>query len=262
MADIIDDFLEFFTGELKFPNIFGDSTSPKKMTAEQRAADRAALKSFIENPTRVNFLTDDHARTELEKGVVGITYDDNKHIMSGLLITKNGYVVTNYDVVTYLKDSSLVIKTAEGKSHKVLRVCATSEQSNIAILKVEMDGPAKAMKYKFSDRRSPHVTFAVSYLTRQKKGLSKQPGLIHSASPQSFKVKDSTGQLFNQVLIERIHKSNIEAGAVVVTANGDLFGIATGAFTDRSKTTCTSWDAVLRLLQTLIKGDPANVAKK
>lgn len=266
MGDIFDDFLEVFTtGELKLPDIFGGKTSTSnapKIPLEQRALNKAALIAFIDSPNRVSHLTDDHARDHLEKGVVELFHSSLGHVMSGLLITQNGFLVTNYDVIEHLKEYPLMVKTADGKVHKNVRVCAPSVQNNIALLKVDMEGPTKPMKYKFTDRRSPFGTFAVSYLVRKGQKLKKHGGLINSARPESFPIKGSSKVLMNQVLIERVEREDVESGAVIVTANGELFGIASGTITSKAKTTCTSLDAILALIKSLLEAKVAKTAKK
>lgn len=263
MGDIFDEFFEMFsTGELKLPDILGGKPVAQKVTAEQRAMDKAALSAFLESPNRVSHLTDGHARTDLERGVVELFHSNLGHVMTGLLITKNGFIITNHDVVDHLAEYPLMVKTEDGKIHKNIRVCARSAKNNIALLKVDMDGPAKSMKYKFTNRKSPFGIFTVSYMVRNGQKLKIRGGLISSARPQNIPIKGSSKYLTNQVLIERVGRADLESGAVIVTSDGELFGIASGSITDSAKTTCTSLDAVLSLIRQLIEAKAVTATKK
>ncbi len=270
LFDGLDDFIDSITGELDFANLFepkGSSNKkskssapqtpkPPQVTADEKKANREALKAFVASRTTVNHLSNLNSYQSLKQGMIEIIYESGVTVMTGMLITEHGFFVTNHDCLNAFKGSRLRVRTADGKTHKILGVCATSREQHIAIFKADIPGKAKAMKYKFSNREYGTGGFDIHYLFKKDKEQIVKAGTVHDPRPRLFKYEEKT--VVDQIQVDGIDSKLVNKGALVCSLSYELVGIGTGYVLKPSSTTCTPWRSVVDLIQNLLDGKAAS----
>ncbi len=263
MKKYIKDLLEAILGDLPINIDFNNksrNTVLAKIGKEQIKLDKLALQDFINNFHWGSDLSDINARNNLELGLVEITDEDGYHSSNGLLITNNGYFVTNYHCVDDLDDVDKYIRTVDGRVCKILKVCGGNPHNDIALVKADMSGPAEALCYKFAETHNISKDFPVALFTRRdvygspKDNLKIKYGTIRKPQLRTYKSNSPGGDVKNQVEISMITSAG-DSGGVIATKEGKIYGLLTGGGANQKHVSaCTFWFEALKIIQIVVSG--------
>lgn len=117
-------------------NYLVDGSQPAAATAPEGNA------VVINNPSNVTAVT--AAAAKASPSVVTIEVDGQKEAGSGsgIILDKDGHILTNTHVVTLggaVSDPTITVQTSDGKVHKAT-VVGTDPMSDLAVIKIEADG--------------------------------------------------------------------------------------------------------------------------
>lgn len=228
---------------------FDEAEKPKAKTTNSSSnikADKEALKEFVNNFHWGDGLTDSQAKSNLENGIVEIT-DFEGTTCNGLLITENGYFITSYHCVADL-EYELYIVTSNGKKYPIQKVCAYSKKDDVALVKANMPGSAKAMVYRFAKKYNIAKKFAIVMLSRNKTKLRLKGGYVHNPKLVQVERNGDAHLVENQIWIE-VDSVPGDSGSIYSTMDHRIYGVHASGLTDDKKWgMCTFWFQVIKLI--------------
>lgn len=245
--------------------------------ALQIKQDKLALRKFVENFHWASHLSDAEAQSNLYNGIVEIVYETGQHAANGLLVTKNGYVVTNYHCISDMADKPLMIRTSNKTWHRIIKICGYNASSDIALIKADMGGPAEAHQYRFVLRNDLTHKFPIDLLVRWYGKLKKKAGFVErprfTVLEKTFSLNKINYDVKNQIPLELKTRGG-DSGGLVVTERSEIYGLLTAGteisvYSRFSKTplstkiasTCTFWFEALNIIQKVIGDQPAQGEK-
>lgn len=259
LGETFEDISDSFSGELEWvelSEIFEPKSKVAPRSKEQIKLDKQALLEFTQNFHWAADLTDKQAQENLESGVVEIIYPSGKHSSNGLLVTKNGYMVTSYHCVDNLPNEELFVQTNKGTKHKLIKVVRAIPSRDIALVLIDMDGPTEAKKYRFAPKFDLAKKFPVVHLSRRNKDLKRVFGTV--MSPRLVTVTTDSGHIHKQQILVHLRSRNGDSGGVVASVGSAVYGLAASggeAIVDRLF--CTFWFEVIIMIN-----DVVNAKKK
>ena len=158
----------------------------------------------------------------LEHGLVEIT-QYGQHIANGLLVTDDGYFVTAEHCV---RDdlSKLKIKTHDGSTYKIERVCAVGTRFDVALAKAKISAETSARKYYFYNGKKMEA-LPVAVMTRRNGTLETLYGIATGNSSYITVFKNEklvqTYDNFNLILSARPGDS----GGIILTPDSSIMGL-------------------------------------
>lgn len=254
LGETFEDLTDSFSDEpewIDLSEMFVPKSSARPRSKEQIKLDKRAMQEFTQNFHWGADLTDKQAQESLESGVVEIIYPSGKHSSNGLLVTKNGYMVTNYHCVDDLANEELYAQTNKGTKHRLLKVIHANPDCDIALVLIDMDGPTEAMKYRFASKYDLAKRFPVVHLSRQNKGIKRIFGTVHN--PRLVTITTDCGKIFKQQILIHLRSKNGDSGGVVSSAGGAVYGLAAAggeAIVDRLF--CTFWFEAIKMIHEVV----------
>jgi len=115
-----------------------------------------ALKSYIQNIYLAEDLTAQESINNLEKSLIELVdHSSGEHLANGLLITEDGYFLTNHHCIEKFLDRDLtLIKDYQNRKYKILKICEKNEKEDLALVKAEMPREPSSKKYKLLNTNS------------------------------------------------------------------------------------------------------------
>ncbi len=199
-----------------------------------RSRDERALWSFIQNIYAGESLTESDAKKNVEDGVVEICWVDGGHRANGLLLTRNGYVLTVGHAL--FEDSRLVdrrkllLRTVTGE-FSLERICAYGHDRNrndVGLFKADIPEPAEPCRYSFYD-------FDLSGKQPRHRGYRRELVVFSSRREGKYAVKGgllvtppSTDSDEPFLFYCELPGRNGDSGGVILNVGGDVLGLVVG----------------------------------
>lgn len=218
-------------------------------------ADKQALNSFVENFHWGEDLSNREAKANLENGIVEIIDHSGYHLANGLLITNNGYFLTNHHCVDH-DLLRLFIRLADDTSYPIARICSYNKANDVALVKANIPGTSEARRYKFAHKHNQRKQFPIVVLERMDGKILLKGGFVGRAELKHVDMSDEDEELimYNQVCFS----GNMipgDSGGTVVTMDYQVYGFAcTGAADEKTKGimgSCSFLFTALELVKTV-----------
>lgn len=215
-----------------------------------------ALDDFVDGIYSDNNIPKDEARKNLESAVVEIVLIDNgSHNANGLLITTDGYFVTNLHCVLALGTQAIILD--DGKTYPINKICTWSEEYDLALLKAEIPVISKAIKYpQASDRKlaniSNYETSEIKVLTRWQKRIEIINGMSDGV------VNEANALITGKSYRSQVHflaklKCGDSGGIVISTQSNKIYGLLSCIAESGDHAFFSQWFEVLRLVDKYIR---------
>lgn len=224
----------------------------KRLTPHHsKQIDKEVLQQFVNNFHWGENLNDMEAKSNLEAGLLEIIAVGKGHYGNGLLITENGYFVTNYHCVD-LKDLSLLnVVLANGASYPITKVCGYNKKSDVALVKADIPGAVSAKLYKFSNSHIVKKNSSLVLLTRWDGLVKVKGGSVAYSSFISANTVD--GQVCHNQIVLSTDCAPGDSGGVVVSQGFRVYGLMCSKLQGSEKIgTCTFWFQVLSVISAVI----------
>ena len=150
-----------------------------------------------------------------------VTIKHESDYASGCIISADGYIVTNYNVVEKAKEMQVILNDGETKTAKVIRV---NPEEDFALLKMEGTGYKPLYIKADGTYKMGDDIYAVGTTGGGDLGQTASKGIISS-------VRKLRGKDYIQMDV-KINKGN--HGGAVLNKDGDLIGIIYGKITGRN----------------------------
>ncbi|QQS23320.1 trypsin-like peptidase domain-containing protein [bacterium] len=223
-----------------------------KLSREQLQLDKAALAEFANNFYWGNFLSDQEAKTNLERGIVEIVGEGGGHSSNGLLITRNGYVITSHHCVDDLHKGRLFVRRDNGQFYRITKVVFAGKGSDIALVKADKGGPAEAIRYRFAPKFDIAQEFPVAHYSYWNQRLKKIFGIVRNPKLRKVRALGKEFPYGNQVEVSMKTICG-DSGGIVATKNSEIYGVvSTGNAKDVDITYCTFWFEAIAIINGLI----------
>ena len=145
---------------------------------------------------------------------------------TGIVVTEDGYIVTNYHVVDDAQQ--IEIKLYGSKEYVEAKLVGYLEQDDIAVLKVEKNGLRPAIFAKSAHCRVGDNAYAIGFPEGEDFGWSVTKGIISSVN-REIKIYDSEGILEKKMYVLQTDASVNpgNSGGPLINARGEVVGIIT-----------------------------------
>lgn len=190
------------------------SRKPKK--------DVSGLEAFIQQIYWAESLSDDQSKTNIQESLVEITHY-GQHYANGLLITNDGYFLTNAHCVPDEVIPNMKIKMHDGKTYSVQDWCIRSrKREDLALAKANLPGTNTPRSYKFFIEEPKRSN--VILLTRRNGKIDYKLGQISRANSVAC-VKTTEGKA-NYTLHFDLQIENIpgDSGGIITTPDLRILG--------------------------------------
>lgn len=239
----------------------GESNSAEINQPSSIRAEKAAMELFLHNFYWGEELSDQNAKSNIESGVVEIIYSTGEHASNGILITKNGLLVTSYHCVnkdiTGVDLVSLKIRCADNQEYPLQKICGYNQASDIAIVKADIPGESLPFVYRFSNRHDFAEMFPIVLLCRKNGKLLVKGGYVNRPSIRTL--QDSLGTRLTEQVTMSFNGVQGDSGGVVLDAKGyKIYGVLCAGLVDIKGirvSTCTFWFKVLELISDIVYGN-------
>lgn len=188
------------------------------------------LEGFVQQLYWGETLSIDRSKKNLEEGVIEIT-ERGQHIGNGLLITDNGYFLTNKHCLSgnYRKRR---IQCLDGSAHGIEKVCiaegrTVQKGADVVLAKAYVPGKLCPRPYRIYNARveGDGAGTPIALLTRRDGQLVKKYGLAQGTADAL--IWNSSGKLSPQRDLAWSDLSSIpgDSGGALVTHDGRLYGL-------------------------------------
>ena len=125
---------------------------------------RHSLEKFIQNIYWAKELTIQESTKNLEESLVEIFYKNGGHQSNGLLITENGYFLTNYHCVeSHSIFNPLFIKNSKNEIYKISRIYEKNEKEDIVLVKANIPKKPITKKYKIFNLKKLKKSYSLDF---------------------------------------------------------------------------------------------------
>ncbi|MBI5064649.1 trypsin-like peptidase domain-containing protein [Candidatus Woesearchaeota archaeon] len=223
---------------MKFFNFF--SRKQKK--------DVSGLEGFIQQIYWAESLTDDQSKTNIQESLIELTYQ-GQHYANGLLITNNGYFLTNAHCLPDDVLPNIKIRMHDERTYAIQDWCIRSrKREDLALAKADLPGDNKPRSYKFHIEKSRTPT--VILLTRRNGKILYKLGSI-PGSKSLVKIADDPSALYSMHLDLKIDNIPGDSGGVITTTDLRIIGLLSSGNTQDFASAATLQNA-LNLVQAYI----------
>jgi hypothetical protein len=179
----------------------------------------SGLAEFVQNIYTGYDLTPIEAKNNLEQGLVELVWDNGDHCANGLLLTGHGYLIT---CLHCLADADRLRISFGPRLYRIMELCATNQERDLAIIRIDLRGAPRANRYRFC--LNPPLSFGkkmpVAILTRNKAGLSIKGNFLEGRRNHGL-----TNACF--YLCEQ-NSAKGDSGGILVTHDAALLGLHKG----------------------------------
>ncbi len=182
------------------------------------------LQAFVQNIYWSKDIPTEQSKRDLEDGIVEFVYENGAHAANGLLISDDGYVITCQHCIPE-EEVFAVLSTGEKK--RIKNICLQSEEQDLALIKLEIKGRARAKRYRLylQERKSLAMNMPVVLLTRKNGRVIKKGGYVKESKsiPEIQKLK--SGETYTYDILCDLDGVHGDSGGAIVTAQGELCGL-------------------------------------
>jgi hypothetical protein len=167
--------------------------------------------------------TPKEAHEAIDSGTVLITGKTSHGMIcqsNGLLLTKNGYVVSTLHGIQDAKDVHII---AQEEKYSVRRVCSRNKELDIALVKASMSGDARALPYRFEEPWTVDPGTPVRILAN-KEGVQKRYGFFTAERAAIKPGAPSSPELFTI----NLESEKGFSGGVCTLKDGSILGLLLG----------------------------------
>ena len=117
-----------------------------------RKNDAKTLENFIQNIYFANELSTKESIKNLEESLIELVQYKKYHSSNGLLVTENGYFITNFHCVKGHKKDNIKVNY-QGKNYNI-KICEPNLEEDLVLAKINLKGEQNPKRYKFFDTNS------------------------------------------------------------------------------------------------------------
>ncbi len=217
------------------------SRKPKK--------DVSGLEAFIQQIYWAESLTDDQSKTNIQESLIELTYG-GEHYANGLLITNDGYFLTNAHCVSEDVFSKLKVRMHDGTTYKIQDWCIRSrKREDLALAKANLPGTNTPRSYKFFVEE-PERSGVILLTRRAGKIEYKLGSVLGYKCPVRVKLPEGEATYY---LHFNLKLQNIpgDSGGVITTPNLRILGLLSSG-NDSSSASAATLRNALNLVQAYI----------
>ncbi len=249
------EFFEEILGKVKDYLVYFELFEEIGKPNPQLKKDKQALSDFLQNFYWGEMLSVEQAKANLRSGVLELVDNYGRHRSNGLLLTQNGYFLTNYHCVED-KIDNLQVVTESGGVYQVLKICGHNKKNDTALVKADIPGKAEALRYKFAPKPDLAIHIPIVMLMREHGKCKIKGGFIHRPKFKEVKVEYRDRTFVNQIELN-LDGVPGDSGSVISTEDGKIYGITcTGATKDDGKkiysSSCTFWVQALGIVSAVV----------
>ncbi len=215
----------------------------------------SVLTDFINNIYIAEDLPKNEAKKNLESAIVEIVYENNQHAANGILITTDGYFVTNLHCVVGPDRRKIILHN--GECFSINKICARSKIYDLALVKADIPVVSEAIKYPFYidiklAQAMNHKANMIIVLTRWQKKL-KIAGGVTDGKIKENSYTENGGNYKKQVHILSDLGPGYSGGAVILSLENKIYGINSNSNESGKSGFCTQWYNVVELISKYIE---------
>lgn len=215
-------------------------------SARASPEDKKALASFVQNVYWGEDLSPEEAKRNVAAGLLEILWTEGGHRANGLLITANGYFITNYHCVEG-DPENCVLQDFLGVRHRIQRICCISKSRDLVLAKAGFSGEPLPLRYKyFHEENFGQGATPVVALTWRNGEIVMRGGYTHGKTEVC---ETNIARLLQQQIRLEISVQTGDSGGVVASMEGRLIGLLSGKYRDGVPIAyCARWFDVLDLI--------------
>lgn len=192
--------------------------------ARYDGGDVQALKGFIHNVCAARNMSANESTENIRKSIVSLHWGNGAS--NGLLITSNGYILTAKHCVTKRNGGKYALWQGKDYSLKE-KVCSIPAESDLALIKADMPGPASPRIYKIFPGGLPRMNTPVIMLSIMNYLYERSEGLVTVPSYKATFEDGSTSHDSVGMLMAGTRKGK-SGSPIINSVTGELVGICSG----------------------------------
>lgn len=231
------------------------SLSKKKVhnATQRKKIELQGLRDFVDNIYWNDNLAPDKSIFSVEQGVVELLYKNSyQHSSNGLLLTEDGYVITCYHCIN--KEIENMFAGMHGnKLYEIERICSISKKRDLALIKINKKGKSKALNYRFLNNGnfSAGSVKHIVLLTRKNGNINRIGGTTNGYMFEKvFYYKE--GKNTHEQILANMKAISGDSGGVIVSVEGEVFGIHVGSAVDSYQAYFAAWHNALDVISKYI----------
>jgi serine protease Do len=152
---------------------------------------------------------------------------------SGVIITANGYILTNNHVVTHAKKNGIKVQLADTREYKA-KLIGTDKYTDLAVIKIDADNLQVATLGNSDDVEVGHIVFAIGAPLGLKSTMTE--GIV-SALGRNIGIlnDDNTGYGIENFIQTDAAVNPGNSGGPLVNINGEVIGINSAIATTNAR---------------------------